>query len=310
MKNTNKEEHPIKIAIVGDVHDQWEAADNQAIAHLGVDLVLFVGDFGNESIPVVKQVAALETPKAVILGNHDAWYTVTPWGVKKCPYDRQKENRIKHQLDLLGETHVGYNKLDFPDLKLTVVGGRPFSWGGSDWKYWDFYRDWFGVSNMQESTQKIIAAARESAYNTVIFLGHNGPFGLGDRPEDPCGKDWKPIGGDFGDPDLAAAIGQTRQMGKNIPLVTFGHMHHKLRHTQQRLRKQFDVSTEGTVYYNGAVAPRIVEKLGKKQRQFSIVSLQRGIVEEISIIWLNQQFQVISEEIIYRPKPDSLAQSA
>ena len=133
---------------------------------------------------------------------------------------------------------------------------------------------------------------------------------MGDRPEDPCGKDWKPIGGDFGDPDLAAAIGQTRQMGKNIPLVTFGHMHHKLRHTQQRLRKQFDVSTEGTVYYNGAVAPRIVEKLGKKQRQFSIVSLQKGIVGEIAIIWLNQQFQVISEEIIYRPKPDSLAQSA
>jgi len=35
---------------------------------------------------------------------------------------------------------------------------------------------------------------------TLIFLGHNGPVGLGDRAEDPVGKDWQPIGG-FGDPD-------------------------------------------------------------------------------------------------------------
>jgi len=30
----------------------------------------------------------------------------------------------------LGEDHVGYNRLDFPSLKLSVVGGRPFSHGG------------------------------------------------------------------------------------------------------------------------------------------------------------------------------------
>jgi len=310
MQHQTKAEQPIKIAVVGDVHNQWSADDNEAIAHLGVDLVLFVGDFGNESVSVVKQVAALEIPKAVILGNHDAFYSATPRGRKKCPYDRHKENRIKDQLDLLGKTHVGYSKLDFPDLKLTVVGGRPFSWGGPKWKYWDFYRDWFGVTNMQESTNRIVEAANQSAYDTVIFLGHNGPAGLGDRPEDPCGKDWKPIGGDFGDPDLKEAIGQTQQMGKTIPLVTFGHMHHQLNHTKERLRKRLDVSREGTVYYNAAVVPRIVQKLSKKERTFSIVSLQTGIVTEIAIIWVNQQYQTVSEEIIYRPQPNSLVQSA
>ena len=310
MKHPSKEAQPIKIAVVGDVHDRWELADNEAIAHLGVDLVLFVGDFGNESVSVVQQVAELEMPKAVILGNHDAFYTATPSGRKKCPYDRQKENRLQAQLDLLGNSHVGYEKLDFPDLELTVVGGRPCSWGGPKWKYWDFYRDWFGVGSMQESTARIVEAAQRSAYDTVIFLGHNGPAGLGDRPEDPCGKDWKPIGGDFGDPDLALAIDQTRQMGKKIPLVTFGHMHHQLKHTKEQLRKRLDVSPEGTVYYNGAIVPRIIQKLSKKERTFSIVSLEGGVVSEIAIIWVDRQYRTVSEEILYRSIPNSLAQSA
>lgn len=30
----------------------------------------------------------------------------------------------------LGEEHVGYCRLDFPILKLSIVGGRPFSCGG------------------------------------------------------------------------------------------------------------------------------------------------------------------------------------
>lgn len=30
----------------------------------------------------------------------------------------------------LGEEHVGYRRLDFPALKLSIVGGRPFSCGG------------------------------------------------------------------------------------------------------------------------------------------------------------------------------------
>ena len=30
-------------------------------------------DFGNEAVDVVEQVAQVEGPKAIILGNHDAW---------------------------------------------------------------------------------------------------------------------------------------------------------------------------------------------------------------------------------------------
>ncbi|KAJ8562216.1 hypothetical protein K7X08_011507 [Anisodus acutangulus] len=68
------------------------------------------GDFGNENMDVVRSIADLEITKAVILGNHDAWNT-------------QKFSGS------LGDEHVGYRRMDLPMLKLSIVGGRPFSCG-------------------------------------------------------------------------------------------------------------------------------------------------------------------------------------
>ena len=306
QKNYNQ---TITIAVVGDIHDLWGADDGVALKELGVDLVLFVGDFGNESVEVVRAIASVDIPKAAVFGNHDAWYSATEWGRKKCPYDRKKEDWVQQQIDLLDSAHVGYGKLDFPKLNLTVVGSRPFSWGGSVWKNEEFYLERFGVKSFEESTARMVAVAKSAAYESVIFLGHNGPLGLGDRAEDPCGKDWQPLGGDFGDPDLTDAIAQTRASGKKIPLVTFGHMHHKLRHTQQYLRKAIYTSAEGTVYLNAASVPRIVENEGDRLRNFSIVSLQAGVVSQISLVWVNQDFKVASEQILYQ-QPNSVVQSA
>lgn len=290
----------IKIAVVGDVHDRWEPEDGEALKRLGVDLVLFVGDFGNESVDVVRAIAQLDIPKAAVFGNHDAWYTATEWGRSQCPYDRQKENWVKQQLDLMGEAHVGYSKRDFPELGVTVVGSRPFTWGGSEWKYNDFYSEWFGVESFEESARRIAGAAADADCENVIFLGHTGPTGLGEAPEDPCGRDWKPLGGDWGDPDFAEAIDRTRSSGKHVPLVTFGHMHHKLRHTKHELRKSVKVSGEGTVYLNAASVPRIVERDCSKLRNFSIVLLENGTVSEASLVWLGEDFAVALEEILYR----------
>jgi uncharacterized protein (TIGR04168 family) len=290
----------IKIAVVGDVHDQWEAADGEALRCLGVDLVLFVGDFGNESVEVVEAIASLDIPKAAIMGNHDAWYTATEWGRKCCPYDREQEDWVQDQLDLLGETHVGYSKLDFPEFNLTVVGGRPFSWGGEIWKNADFYAQRYGVTGFADSTKRIMAAVNNAAYNTIIFLGHNGPVGLGDRPEDPCGRDWQPLGGDFGDVDLADAIAQTKNIGKSIPLVTFGHMHHHLRHRKDRLRTPIFTSDDGTLYLNSASVPRIIHQGSQTKRNFSLVTLQAGVVTQASLVWVGKDYTVISEQVLYQ----------
>lgn len=289
----------LKIAAIGDVHDQWHEADNQALEALEIDLALFVGDFGNESLEVVQKIANLPLPKAVILGNHDAWYTATPWGRKKCPYDRNKEDRLQAQLDLLQETHVGYNKLDFSFFNLSVVGSRPFSWGGEKLKYNDLLKEKYNISDLVQSRAKIAQVAQETAYSNLIFLGHNGPSGLGEQPEDICGRDWKPMGGDHGDPDLAGAIADAKALNKQVSLVVFGHMHHRLRHTKERLRTRVVKDDTGTVYLNAASVPRVIEKDGEKLRNFSIVTWDQGRVQDITLVWVNQAFQVVDEEILY-----------
>ena len=307
-KKTNSK--TIKIAVVGDIHDQWEEEDGIALKKLGVDLVLFVGDFGNEAVEIVKAIAELNIPKAAVMGNHDAWYTATEWGRKKCPYDRTKEDRVQQQLDLLGEAHVGYGKLDFPDFNLTVVGGRPFTWGGSQWRFTEICQNRYGVNSLEKSTERIISSVDNAAYETIIFLGHNGPSGLGDRPEDPCGKDWHPIGGDYGDPDLAEAISQTITRGKHIPLVTFGHMHHTLRHTKKEPRKRVFKSPEGIVYLNAASVPRIIEDRAQKLRNFSIVMLDNGSVSQASLVWVDKDNSIHSEEILYQNPQQQIVQLA
>jgi len=295
----------IKIAVIGDVHNCWDADDAIALKHLGVDLVLLVGDFGNESVEVVRSIAGMAIPKAAVLGNHDAWYSATEWGIKKCPYDRTKEDRVQQQLDLLGEAHVGYGKLDFPALNLTVVGSRPFSWGGSEWKNTNaFYASRYGITSFAESTDRIVQVASSSALDTVIFLGHCGPKGLGDRAEDICGKDWSPPGGDHGDPDFAEAIEATRSLGKAVPLVAFGHMHHQLRHTKQQQRVPI-VATNGTIYLNAASVPRIVKTDTNCLRNFSLVTLQANSVAQASLVWLDQSLTLVSETVLYRDETTS-----
>jgi uncharacterized protein (TIGR04168 family) len=292
---------PIKIAIVGDVHDEWEPADEIALQHLAVDLVLFVGDFGNETVELVSRLAAIDMPKAAIFGNHDAWYTASDWGRSKSPYDPQVEDRVRQQMDLLGTSSVGYGKLDFPQFNLSVVGSRPFSWGGPEWKYSDFYEARFGIDSFAASTQRIVENADRATCEHLIMIGHNGPTGLGADPESICGKDWgEPIiGGDYGDPDLEAAISILQTQGKSIPLVAFGHMHHKLRHTKERLRQPIFVRP-GTVYLNAARCPRIISTIERTVRNFSIVTLTDGKVSQAGLVWMTEDFQVGLEEVYWR----------
>ena len=288
------------IAVIGDVHDRWQEQDNIALRHLGVDLALFVGDFGNESVDIVRIIASLDLPKAAILGNHDAWYTASHWGRKQAPYNHEQEDRVQQQLDLLGTSHVGYGKLDLPEYNLSVIGGRPFSWGGSHWKNSDFYRDRYNINNFAESTTKILEVVEQTTCDNLIFIGHNGPTGLGEKPEDTCGKDWGELWGDHGDPDFADAIEKTFSYGKSIPLVTFGHMHHNLRHRGDRLRTIINTGNEGTVYLNAASVPRIKKVAEQTARNFSLVTMQNNLVTNISLVWLNNNCDVVSSEVLYQ----------
>ncbi|MEM6255884.1 MAG: TIGR04168 family protein [Cyanobacteria bacterium P01_D01_bin.156] len=303
-QETNCESEPksseLSIAIVGDVHNQWSESDAAALKTLDVDLVLFVGDFGNEAIDIVQQVANVSLPKAVILGNHDAWYTAGTKHRKHCPYDLNKEDRVQQQLDALGDADVGFSKLELPQHQVTVVGGRPFSWGGSTWRHHSFYQERYGVANFEESAAKISELVAIAQHDTLIFLGHNGPAGLGEQTYDICGRDWKRKGGDYGDPDFASAIATAQDSNHKVPLVVFGHMHHELRYDKTRLRKRLVVDDHGTIYLNGAQVPRVIATDDGYRRSFTLVTLQSGAVKSVCLIWLNTEHAIVSEEYLYQ----------
>ncbi|KAG6770201.1 hypothetical protein POTOM_025876 [Populus tomentosa] len=315
-----------RIAVVGDVHDDWNLEeDSKALQllqgklklkkwvlsgrcvkmvfsviiqtrsgalHRQVFFSLFVSlsvcftlgldsDFGNENVELVQSIADLNLPKVVILGNHDSW--------KTQHFSGKRKDGVQRQLECLGEEHVAYKRLDFPTLKLSVVGGRPFSCGGEQIfrrsllsaRYCvDFFTRIYsivphssitpyplpllsalliyGIQDMDGSADRIYNAALGTPEDhMVILLAHNGPTGLGSNLNDICGKDWVFGGGDHGDPDLAQAISHLKETTTiSIPLVVFGHMHKELAYGNG-LRKMIVVGADKTIYLNGAIVPRV-----------------------------------------------------
>ncbi|KAH1217018.1 hypothetical protein GmHk_13G037763 [Glycine max] len=314
----------IRIAVVGDVHDCWNLEqDSKALellqtyitaARFGavyrqVSLLLInlshYGDFGEENLEVIKSVVNLEFAKAVILGNHDAWFTKQFSG-------RFLENLLINEsinVNLsLGKEHVAYQRSDFPQIKVSVVGGRPFSIGGKPMFRKKLLLARYGVKDMDESAKRIQKAALGTPEDHfLILLAHNGPTGLGSDSNDICGKDWEFEGdGDHGDPDLAQAISLLKENNQiSIPLVVFGHMHKELAYGNG-FRKMIVVGADNTIYLNGAIVPR-VKRLGgdedKKslddesalaspeakgtRRAFTLVEISEGRVAKIAESWVS-----------------------
>jgi uncharacterized protein (TIGR04168 family) len=77
-------------------------------------------------------------------------------------------------------------------------------------------------------------------------------------------------------------------------------MHHQLRHTKQRLRVTLIASPEDTVYVNAASVPRIVHRGNVCLRNFTLVTLQNSLVSQVSLVWIDQDFNLHSEDVWYR----------
>ncbi|KAK4604706.1 hypothetical protein RGQ29_012965 [Quercus rubra] len=305
-----------RIAVIGDIHNDWNLReDTKALQFLQPDLVLFTGDFGEENVELVQSAASLEFAKAAILGNHDAWYTQQFSGKRKDGVQLQLEwSHVMLELLLviisLGEEHVAYQHLDFPLIKVSIVGGRPFSCGGEQLFRKKLLSARYGVQDMDGSARRIYNAALGTPEDHfVILLAHNGPTGLGSNLNDICGKDWVFGGGDHGDPDLEQAISLLKETGKScVPLVVFGHMHKELAY-RKGLRKMIVVGDDNTIYLNGAIVPR-VKRLNNEQgtgnrsfmndetpvltpesegtmRAFTLVEILDGRVEKITESWVS-----------------------
>ncbi|KAI7728547.1 hypothetical protein M8C21_001065, partial [Ambrosia artemisiifolia] len=301
--------HPNAVAVTVTVtHDDWDLQeDSKALELLQPDLVLFTGrfsgDFGNENVELVRSIAALKMAKAAILGNHDAWNTQN--------FSEKRKDAVQLQLESFGEEHVGYKRLDFHPLKLSVIGGRPFSCGGERFFRKQLLAKRYGVHNMNESAKRISDAAMGTPKNhSIILLAHNGPTGLGSNMNDICGKDWVREGGDHGDPDLALAISQLKGSTKcSVPLVVFGHMHKELAFGNGP-RKMIVVGDDNTIYLNGAIVPRVkklcdnplTENPKHTLRAFTLIDSKGGKLEKIAETWVSvfgDNISVEEEHILF-----------
>jgi uncharacterized protein (TIGR04168 family) len=205
---------------------------------------------------------------------------------------------VQRQIDAVGKDFVGYRAKDFLDLGVTVIGARPFSWGGPEWKNTSFYKERFGMKGFGESADRMMEAVSDARTKHLIFIGHNGPAGLGSTAESPCGKDWGDAPSDYGDPDFALVLKRCRDLRKSVPLVGFGHMHHGLRHRKD-VKRQSIAQDQGTVYVNAAAVPRMVRVGDETRFNYSIVTLVNGVVKELALTWVSDRTGVCDRRVSY-----------
>ena len=260
---------PLRLAIAGDLHGQWDQRDHALLQLLSPDALLVVGDLSDGLPGIPALLRQLPQPLACVLGNHDT------------AKDASGRTMLR-QLEALGPLHCGWGLRQLP--RLSVVGGRPGTAGGG-FHLSRACQAAFGPLSLEQSAERIVAAAaRADPALPLVLLAHSGPAGLGSEAADICGRDWKRPACDWGDQDLALAIDRIRRT-RALPLVVFGHMHHRLRRGAGE-RRTFMVDRAGTAYLNAACVPRHgVDASGVALRHFSWVELEDGEVRLAAHRW-------------------------
>jgi uncharacterized protein (TIGR04168 family) len=272
------------LIVVGDVHRYWRASDTDFIENGDQDYALFVGDLGDEDVDIVETVARIKTRKAVILGNHDAWRSFS---------EKYVTDALNKSLRLLGDDHIAYDNREWYEGGLSIVGARPFSWGGKSLRSLEVYEELYGVIDHEQSADRIVECARQAQHREVMILAHNGPTGLSMETHDIWGKDFgKSPRGDWGDEDLEIAIDRIKGLGLNVPLVVAGHMHHKLITPRGAFRTRF-LRYGDTIYVNAAVVPRIKRLSdGVVVSYFLRIVCANGKVDRFEELWVDPEGKI------------------
>lgn len=276
------------LTIVGDVHRSWRRGDERFLEQGGQVLTLFVGDLGDEDVEMTRRVAALPVPKAVILGNHDAWESFSHKGVSR---------KLQQCLDTLGPDHLAYAVREVPEAGISIVGARPFSWGGQSLRSVEVYEPLYGVRTQRQSAAKIVQVARKAQHRDIVILAHNGPLGLGGNTNSIYGKDFGKPGGDWGDRDLALALEKLAAQGFRVRCVIAGHMHDRLVHPRGEARKRF-VRCGETLFVNPAVVPRVREAQdGSEVGYFVRCRFQNGVLLGFEELWVDGEGKIASTRV-------------
>ena len=135
----------LRLAIAGDIHDQWNHQDHELLRWLRPDALLVVGDLSEGRQRIAALLQQVEIPLACVLGNHDSG---------KDPSGR----RLEQQLEMLGERHCGWRLRELRPPGLAVVGARPGTAGGG-FRVSQAVRSVYGPFNLHESAERIRSAA-------------------------------------------------------------------------------------------------------------------------------------------------------
>ncbi len=262
----------MRIAVIGDLHDQWNELD---VAHLNrsdYDLILFVGDLGRgdtTSRRISLGISQLERPTLVMPGNADA-----PHGARlAAEFSLQRglgrlfgpaDAPNPRSGDVGGVRLCGYSlhRPRHPARDFTLVAGRPYSMGGPELSFGPELHGSFGIGSLEDSTKRLCELVDRVETRSVVFLSHNGPCGLGEAPTDPWGCDFLPEPADWGDPDLAEAVAHARARGLVVLAVVAGHMHLEVRgHEGERTWQR---RVDETLFVNPARVPRITSREGRE----------------------------------------------
>ncbi len=279
----------LQIAVAGDLHDQWDASDQQLLERLRPDALLLVGDLSDGHSRIPSLLRNLDLPLACVLGNHDTGKDASG-------------GRLRRQLELLAERHCAWALRQLTPPGLAVVGGRPGSAGGG-FQLSKAVRAVYGPVGLRESADRITRAALAADPSLpLLLLAHCGPTGLGSAAADPCGRDWVRQPCDWGDQDLALAIEQIRRQ-RPLPLVVFGHMHHRLRQGRGQ-RRSFARDNRGTLYFNCASVPRHGQDLqGRELRHFSWIHWRDGVPVQLAHRWFGLAGELLYEEVLWSLDP-------
>jgi uncharacterized protein (TIGR04168 family) len=278
----------VEIAIIGDIHRHFNARDVTTFNRSEYDLILITGDLvdfrSKDAIPIAEQLAQLRTPALFIAGNHDCTnlvqFLAEVKGINSLAQlsSAGQDIRVAQLQRHLGPvTFAAYSTHDFSinNQEFSIIAARPFSMGGPELRFRPYLHRKYNVNTLEDSVRRLQKLIDKSVSDTLIFLAHNGPAGLGSSKDDIWGCDFRSEGGDYGDPDLCEAIHYARERGKRVTAVVAGHMHHRLMDGGKR---QWLVQADGTTYINAARVPRIF-KIGKKTVHHHLsLTLEQGRV--------------------------------
>ncbi len=257
----------IRIGVIGDLHSHWDQLDVAQFEQTDYDLLLFTGDLGggtpDSSLRIAKVMSRLRKETLVMPGNNDTGDIAElgaelahQSGIKSLQAIRQGPSVTAKSASAAPVRLCGYSqhRLTREPVDLTLIAGRPHSLGGSELSFPEHMEATYGIDSIEASRQRLFGLVDESPTENIVFLSHNGPTGLGDEPHAMWGCDFKPDGGDWGDPDLEATIDYALERGKRVIAVIAGHMHHRTKCGNER---PWRLERDGIVYINAAKVPRI-----------------------------------------------------